>query len=315
MSNVCMGYIDKESGEYMYLVLGGTGLIGRSLVKRLCKKNRVRVLARKETDLFSGFNVEMIYEDIQTVDFNMLLRNVDCVFHLISSSVPIDGVERIKADIIADYIPTISLLDAMVNNGVSKIFFISSGGTVYGDRDEKSDEKTALAPKCTYGLSKVYIEECLSLYQRYCMLDCFVLRVGNPYGIDRSEKKQGIIPIFVRKISQHEEIEIWGDGTNERDYIFVEEVVDAIEAVEKYKGNERVFNIGTGIGISTVHILSLLCESLDKNVNIKFKPARLCDVNKARMDVELIERECGWKSRISIEDGIKIYLDEWRETL
>ena len=296
----------------MYLVLGGTGLIGRSLVKRLCKKKRVRVLARKETGMFNGYDVEMIYEDMQKVDFNMLLKNVDCVFHLISSSVPSDGVEMIKTDITADYIPTLSLLDAMVKNGVSKLFFISSGGTVYGDREGKSDEKTALAPKCSYGLSKVYIEECLSLYQRYCMLDCFVLRVGNPYGLDRSGKKQGIIPIFVRKISQNEEIEIWGDGTNERDYIFVEEVIDAIEAVENYKGRERIFNIGTGIGISTIHILSLLCESLNKNVNIKFMPARLCDVDKARMDVGLIERECGWKSHISIEDGIKIYLDEWR---
>ncbi len=297
----------------MYLVLGGTGLIGRRLVNRLCKKKKVRVLARHYKGEFDGMNVEMVCDDIRQVDFNSLLDGVDCVFHLISSSVPMNGVERLKKDIEEDFLPTLSLLNTMVLQNVKKIYFISSGGTVYGDNDGFSNEKAALAPKCSYGLGKVYLEQCFSLYRKYCDIDSIVLRVGNPYGADREGKRQGIIPIFARKIAEHQPIEIWGDGTNERDYIFVEEVVDAIEAVENYNGMERVFNVGTGVGISTIRVVRLLCEELNEDAIISFRPARLCDVDKARLDVSLIEKECGWKSRISIEEGIKRFVGEWKQ--
>lgn len=299
----------------MYLVLGGTGLIGHSLVKRLSRKKKVRVLARHMTSIFHDMDVEMVYGDFSRIDMGKLLEGVDTVFHLISSSMPADGVEGMKDDIVKDFLPTIQLLDMMGKKGIPTIYFVSSGGTVYGELDDPANEKNILRPQCAYAVSKVYLEQCLSMYSKYCGICAFILRVGNPYGIDRFGKKQGIIPIFTKKIVDGETIEVWGDGTNRRDYIFIEEVIDAMEAVEQYNGNERIFNIGTGISTSTIRIINILSEELQKDVKIRFLPKRACDVQNSCMDVSLIKNECHWKSSITIERGIQIYLREWRKNL
>lgn len=295
----------------MYLVIGGTGLIGQALVRRLSKKGRVRVLARKEITN-NNLNVEYVFEDFRAVDFEQLLEGVDKVYHLISSSLPVDGIENLKEDFVNDFEPTFRLLDTMIKKGIKTIYFASSGGTIYGDCGDKCGEDFSLDPICTYGLSKLYLEQSLKLYEKYKGIKSFVLRIGNPYGFDRDGKKQGIIPIFAKKIMNGETIDIWGDGANERDYIFIEDVIDAFEALEQYKGTQRIFNIGTGVSISTMRIISILCEELKKTVNICFLPERLCDVKRASMDVSLMKKECGWESKVTIEEGIKIFLKEWR---
>lgn len=300
----------------MILVLGGNGFIGYNLVKRLMKKERIRVFDRSWKHEVDNSNVEIVTGDFGNIDFSLLLEGVDIVFHLISSSVPYDGTEKMLQDIEENLLPTIRFLDAMKKKQVKKIFFISSGGTVYGECRKPAKEYDRLSPECIYAVQKVSIENCLHLYEKYDGISGYVLRVGNPYGLEiNKEKGQGIIPIFTEKIIRGETIEIWGTGENKRDYIYIDEVIDAIEAVCFYCGECRMFNVGTGNSFSIQDIIGQIECAVGKEAEIIYKEKRQCDLLESHMNVELIYKECGWKSKLTVEQGIKLYVSKFMESM
>ena len=197
----------------MILVLGGNGFIGHNLVKRFVKKERLRVFDRAWNHEAESENMELITGDFRYIDFENMLEGVDAVFHFISSSTPFDGTDGMTADIEENLLPTIRLLEAMKKKKVQKIFFISSGGTIYGECAVPAGENDRLSPECVYAAQKAWIENCLHLYEKYDGIHGYILRIGNPYGLEINRKKrQGIIPIFTDKIMKGEPIEIWGDG-------------------------------------------------------------------------------------------------------
>jgi len=295
----------------MILVLGGNGFIGYNLVKRFSQREKLRVFDRNWKHELEDNNIELVTGDFRQVDFEEILEEVDTVFHFISSSTPFDGTDALLADIEENLVPTVRLLDAMRKKNVKRMFFISSGGTVYGECVEPARETDKISPECVYAAQKAWIEICVRLYEKYDNIQGYILRIGNPYGLEINKKKrQGIIPIFTEKIINEEPIEIWGDGENRRDYIYIEEVIDAIEAVYSYQGTQRVFNIGTGNSYSTREIIAQIERILGKKAVITYKEARKCDLREARLDVSLIRRECGWFSRLTVEQGIQMYINE-----
>lgn len=293
----------------MILVLGGSGFIGYNFVKRFSCKEKLRVFCRSWNHDLSDTNIEFIKGDFRQVDFEYLLENVDTVFHFISSTVPLDGTGSIVEDMETNIIPTIRLLDVMKKKRVSRIFFISSGGTVYGECEIPKSEYSRLSPECVYAVQKISLENYLHLYEKYDQIQGYILRIANPYGLEINKKKnQGIIPIFTQKILKGETIEIWGTGENKRDYIYIDEVIDAIEAVYQYHGKCRIFNIGTGNNYSTLEIIRLVEEETGLQADIAYKEKRKCDLINSLLDVSLIRKECGWESKLTIEQGIKNYL-------
>jgi UDP-glucose 4-epimerase len=294
----------------MILALGGSGFIGGNFVKRFSQKEKIRVLRRSKSYEPIGNNIEFVEEDFKYVDFNSLLQGVDTVFHFISSTVPLDGTERILDDIDENIVPTIKLLDAMKKKNIKKIFYVSSGGTIYGECDKPAIEDSKLSPECAYAVQKEIIENYMYLYEKYNDIQRYILRIANPYGFKTNQNKnQGIIPIFTQKVLKGETIEIWGTGENRRDYIYIDEVIDAIEAVYQYNGQHRIFNIGTGKSYSILEILRLIEKEIRIPVKIKYKGERKCDILNSQLDTSLIYRECGWKSKLTIEQGIKEYIN------
>lgn len=294
----------------MVLVLGGNGFIGYNLVKRLAQKERVRVFDRTWKHGAVHPNIEFVSGDFCDVDCELLLKEVDSVFHLISSSVPYDGTDGIIQDIKENLLPTIRFMDVLKQKEIKKIYFVSSGGTVYGECYKPALEKDRFSPECVYAVQKVCIESYLHLYEKYDGIAVYVLRVGNPYGLEVNRKKgQGIIPIFTEKIMNGELIEIWGTGENKRDYIYIDEIVDAIEAVYTYEGKYRIFNVGTGNSFSTLEIIRLIERAVGKKAHVIHKEKRRCDLLESSMDVSLIQKKCGWTSKLTVEEGIKVYVD------
>lgn len=294
----------------MVLVLGGNGFIGYNLVKRLALREKVRVFDREWKHGIDNPNIEFVAGDFCDMDYEMLLKEVDIVFHLISSSVPYDGTDGIIQDIKDNLLPTIRFMDAIKKKNVKRIFFVSSGGTVYGECQKPALENDRFSPECIYAVQKVCIESYLHLYEKYDGISVYVLRVGNPYGLEVNKKKgQGIIPIFTQKIIKGDFIEIWGTGNNKRDYIYIDEIIDAMEALYTYDGSYRIFNIGTGNSFSTLEIIELIERAVGKKAHVIYKEKRKCDLLKSSMDVSLIQRECGWKSKLAVEEGIKVYVD------
>ncbi len=300
----------------MILALGGNGFIGYNFVKRISKKEKVRVFGRVEKYDVEESNIEFVKGDFRCVDFESLLENIDVVFHFISSAIPFDGTNKILDDINSDILPTIRLLETMKKKNVKKIFFISSGGTVYGECKVPAKEIDKTSPGCVYAVQKSVIENYLQLYEKYDGIQGYILRISNPYGFEINQKKeQGIIPIFTQKILSGEYIEIWGTGENRRDYIYIDEVVDAIESIYQYKGRYRIFNIGTGKSYSIQEIIKLIEKETKERAKLIYKRSRKCDLMNSMLDVSLIYQECGWRSKLTIEQGIKLFIKERQQKI
>lgn len=296
----------------MILALGGNGFIGYNFVKRFAQKEKIRVFGRTKKNNIDINNVEFVQGSFECTNFDSLLENIDTVFHFISSIVPFDGTEEIIDDIKFNILPTIELLESMKKNNVKRIFFISSGGTVYGECEGPAREDMRLSPGCIYAAQKAVIESYLQLYEKYDGIQVYILRVANPYGLGMNKKKgQGIIPIFTQKILKGEFIEIWGIGENKRDYIHIDEVIDAIEAVYQYNGTYRIFNIGTGISYSIQEVIKLIEMETKMQAKIKYKEERKCDLKNSFLDVSLIYQECGWKSKLTLKKGIEDYVRQF----
>lgn len=297
----------------MDLVLGGNGFLGKKLVEKLAEANDVRVFDRNIQEPVTGtaHRVEYVEGDFRRQDWSGLLTGVDTVYHLICPNIPYDGTERIIDGMTDAVIPSLHLLDAMVTSRVGKILFVSSGGTVYGETPVPAKEEDPLRPQCVYAAQKVTLEDSLRLYEIYHGIKAFVLRLGNPYGaIHDPNRKQGAIPIFFRKIKHGEAIEIWGNGENLRDYVYVDDAIDGILKIAGYGGTKRVFNVGTGMSVSTNQIVAMIAEKLGVKPTVVYKEKRICDLMESRLDISLIQRETGWSPKVDLERGIAMMLQE-----
>lgn len=303
-----------------YLVLGGNGFIGRNIVKKLCRENEVVIADLNLNDEFKdNENIKFLQLDfVNTKDFRPYLKDIDTVIHLISTILPSEGTDNINKEIQENIFPTINLLDSMVSIGVMNILFMSSGGTVYGDtNNETIDENTSTVPICKYAVNKLMIEYYLHLYSIYHKLNYKVIRAANPYSSEvKQNKMQGLIPVLINKVISQEDITIWGDGTNIRDYIYIDDLVDAFMAIDEYFGEEKIFNVGTGKGYSINQVLSFIKDSLNTdNVNISYEKERACDVKSNVLDISRIKECTGWSPKVGILEGIRLSVESLKEHL
>lgn len=300
-----------------YLLIGGSGFIGSYIAARLAKNNCVMIADIRENENLKGKeNIEFRYLDfIHTSDFTPILSDVDEVIHLVSTILPSSGLTDLAGQAADNIRPTLFLLEAMVRNKVKKIVFISSGGTVYGKKEGLLSEiETSTDPICHYGILKLLIEKYLYFYYMQHGLDYRIIRLSNPYGADScSDRKQGIIPVLIQKIMREEEVIIWGDGTIIRDYIYIEDAVTGILKITDYKGNEKLFNLGTSKGITINQILFLIKEELKvPDYPVSYQQYRSCDVPENILDISRLRSCLNWMPSTDISEGIHLVADQMR---
>lgn len=303
-----------------YLVLGGSGFLGSKLVSRLAKnENNTIVVAdiAENPKLRKYRNVSFRpLEFVGKTDFTEDLKQIDVVYHLISTITPSDEMGQVWNDLEANVKPTIALLDALAQYPQCKLVFISSGGTVYGNKGEEPlSESVSLDPVCNYGLTKEIIEKYIFFYHHMYGIDYRIIRLGNPYGTKvRKGQKQGLIPIFIDRIMNGEPVTVFGDGMAVRDYIHVDDAIEGIIAVEQTECTEKVFNIGYGEGHSIMQILDMIVEELGcERPEIKYQiPGRKCDVAYNVLDTALVRAKTGWMPQISLREGICMMLESIR---
>ncbi|SFL45363.1 NAD-dependent epimerase/dehydratase family protein [Pelosinus propionicus] len=299
------------------LVLGGDGFIGSYIVEQLLiQKHQVTVYKRPNT-LPKNLNhikdnINFIYGDFRTEnDFTSLLSDIDWVFHVICTTLPAN--ENAISDIEENVIPTLRLLEACREVDVQKIIFVSSGGTVYGPSDEIGMSEDHLTnPICAYGVQKLMIEKYLNLFQHLYGVDYAVMRVANPYGERQNPlKPQGAIAAFIARAILGQRIEIWGDGSVVRDFLHVSDVAKAAVKIAEYMGQEKVFNIGSGLGYSLNEVIDCIESVIGEKVNKNFRLERKQDVPFNVLDISKTETYLGWKPEVTIEDGIERVVREW----
>jgi UDP-glucose 4-epimerase len=298
------------------LILGGAGFLGSHIADELVAQgHQLRLFDRFEA-VKTNIQHLLPHTELLQGDFgnhaiiNDATRGIDIVYHLISTTLPKTSNDDMAFDLSTNVVSTISLLDACRTNGVKKVVFISSGGTVYGTPQQiPIPESHPTNPICSYGIHKLAIEKYLNLYHYLHGLEYAVMRVANPYGErQRPDGSQGAIAVFLGKMLRNEPIEIWGDGSVVRDYLHVHDVATAAEKLARYAPAEnapRIFNIGAGHGLSLLQVVDGLSAALNKKPQIKFTPARKLDVPSNVLDISAAKTHLHWSPAVSFEEGLR----------
>lgn len=296
-----------------YLLLGGGGFQGGHLCRGLAARgDHVRVFSK------SGANASLLSDRLPCIEWvtgdfedpfavERALQGVDVVFHMISTTLPKTSNENPVHDVMTNIVPTLRLLDMARQQGVKKIIYFSSGGTVYGVPNATPiPEDHPSLPICSYGIHKRTVEQYLHLYQVLYGLDYGVMRISNPYGPNQGlGRGQGAVAVFLDKLMRGEQIEIWGDGSIVRDYIHVSDVVEAALSLVEYQGPHKVFNIGSGEGKSLTTLITEISDLLACEPNVTYLPARSLDVPSNVLDISLAYKEFGWRPRMEFRDGLE----------
>lgn len=290
------------------VVLGGNGFIGSMLVARLLEQGHtVRVFDRGAPVRDAG-SLRFFAGDFTTqADFTGLLEGADVVFHLISTTLPNTSVDNTLADVQGNLLPTLRLLEQMRQLKISRIVFPSSGGTVYGEAQYLPiDERHPTEPIVPYGATKLAIEKYLSIFRHARHLDPVCLRISNPYGPGfKHESPQGVIGAFLYRALNGLPIDLWGAGDVQRDYLYIEDLIDALMAAASYRGSHFIFNISTGIGTSLREIIELVEEASKLRLTVNQHDSRSFDVKSNVLCNALAREELGWSPTHTLRQGIE----------
>lgn len=293
------------------VIFGGGGFIGSAIADRLLQDgHELRVFERPRVLPYRQFSasekVEWVTGDLLSIhDVTDAVTGMDAVLHLVSFTLPKSSNDDILYDVQTNLVATIQLLNVMLAQNVKRLLFISSGGTVYGvPRHIPIDEDHPTDPLVSYGITKLAIEKYLLMYQRLYAIRSIILRVSNPYGPrQRVETAQGAATIFLYRALHDVPIEIWGDGSVVRDYIYISDVADAFAAALTYQGQKSVFNISSGVGTSLNDLISEIERLLGRPVNRQYISARPFDVPVSILSNKLAGMELEWQPKIDLREG------------
>ena len=294
------------------VIFGGGGFIGSTIADSLLRQgHELRIFERPRVEPYRQFlareRVEWVTGDLQSAhDVSAAIDGADVVLHLAYTTLPKNSNEDPIFDVQSNVVATLQMLNAMVIKKIPKIIYISSGGTVYGiPQYLPIEERHPTDPIVSYGITKLAIEKYLHLYEHMHGIKTITLRVSNPYGErQRIETAQGVIGIFLHCALSGKPIEIWGDGSITRDYIYVGDVAEAFVRAVEYSGPKNVFNISSGFGMSLNELIAVLEELLDKPIARRYLAARPFDVPVSVLSNSLARAELHWAPSTSLRDGI-----------
>lgn len=297
------------------ILLGAAGFIGTNLVIELSKnpENEITVVDRNMSYFGTLRNMNVlklhfVESDLKMdSDYESLVAEQDVVYHLVSTTVPTTSNQHIAEELKSNVILSANLLEACIKQNVKKIVFLSSGGTVYGkEANCPLNEKTPTNPITSYGVQKVTIEKLLYLYNYMYGLDYRIIRLTNPYGpYQRPNGVLGAVTTFTYKALKGEEIQVYGDGSVVRDFIYIDDAVKGIQKIVEGKDRHHIFNLGCGYGTSIKQVLDTIEEALHITLNIRYTEARKVDVPVNYLDISRYEKAYGSLNPISLEEGVK----------
>lgn len=296
------------------LILGAAGFIGTNLTKKLASNKGDKItLVDKSINYFVNIlkykfsNVEIMESSLDENEEFSILEGQDIVYHLVSTNVPTTSNQHISQDIKANVLFSSNLFEACVKHGVKKVVFISSGGTVYGKEATcPLSENTPTNPISSYGVQKITIEKLLYLYSYMYGLDYRIIRLANPYGpYQRPNGVLGAVTTFTYKALKGEQIQVYGDGSVIRDFIYIDDAVRAILNIVNGDNKHRTFNLGCGYGTSIKDVLKSIEHALNLKLNILYTESRSVDVPINYLDISRYEKYYGKLNPISLEEGIK----------
>jgi UDP-glucose 4-epimerase len=285
------------------VVTGGAGFVGSHVTDALVARGDEVVVidnlssGRRE---FVNPAADFVEADIRE---GLELSGVDVVFHLAAQADVQTSVRQPDYDADVNVVGTVKVAEAARAAG-AQVVFTSTGGAIYGECDEPAREDAPLRPLSPYGIAKLCGEAYLLGWNRIYGLRNMVLRLGNVFGPRQAASLEGgVVSIFLERMVRGTPTTIFGDGEQERDFVYVGDVVRALLAAAGQAGG--VFNVGTGRATTVLGLHRACAEVAGSDAEPAFEPARLGDLRRSVLDVSLAERELGFRAQVTLDDGLR----------
>jgi UDP-glucose 4-epimerase len=307
------------------LVTGAAGFIGSTLVDRLLADGHSVVGV---DDLSSGRSeniaqaersaeFEFAKADITDADLIGLLADTDpeVVFHLAAQISVTRSVDDPQFDSTVNVVGTVRLAEAARRAGVRKLVHTSSGGSIYGTPPAyPTSEDVPVDPTSPYAASKVAGEVYLNMYRNLYGLQCSHIAPGNVFGPRQDPHGEaGVVAIFSRALLAGKPTKIFGDGTDTRDYVYVDDVVDAFVRASGDVGGGQRFNVGTGVETSVRQLHSVVAKAAGAPDEPELHPPRLGDLRRSCLDISRAQSVLGWRPYVGFDDGVARTVEYFRQ--
>ena len=295
------------------LVTGGAGFIGSHLVENLINEGYElmvidNLLSGKKENIQNIITENIHYGDIGSDEIldKVVTFNPDVCFHLAAQASVVISVEDPMLDFEHNILQPLKLIKTLLDTGCKKFVFSSSGGTIFGEPEVIPTSETDFAgePESPYGVAKKRLNEFIELLLSDTEMTYSILNFSNVYGPRQDPNGEaGVISIFTNKMISNSEPTVFGDGEQTRDYIYVQDVVDALISSSKIDSN-LFLNIGTGIETSVNELVSVLKHTIGYDGNVIYKPKRDGELLRSVLDNSKAKKELDWEPKFSLEEGI-----------
>jgi len=291
------------------LITGGCGFIGSNLIGHLVDKqcaSSIRVLDNETTgdrSSLSNFPVELMIGDIRDkAALRAALHGIDTVVHLAADTRVIDSIANPSFNFEVNVQGTFNLLEEMRQSNVNRLINASTGGAIIGDVAPPVHEGMVANPASAYGASKAAVEAYCSAYAGSYGLNTTSLRFSNVYG-PKCIRKGSVVAAFYKNILRGEPCIVYGDGSQQRDYIFVEDLCDGIiAAIEAEKSG--VFQLGSGVGTSVNQLLEIMQSIVPAIIDIQYQDFRAGELLHNYADISKSKRELNFNPTTKLEKGL-----------
>ena len=288
------------------IVTGGAGFIGSHVAEALLARgDEVHVLddlsAGKRENVPAG--AELHVADVRDPLAVFDTTRPELVFHLAAQASVSVSVAKPELDAEVNVLGTVAVLEGARAHG-AQVVFSSTGGAIYGECEMPATEEWPRRPLSPYGTSKLAGEEYLAAWNRLHGTRHVALRYGNVFGPRQDPHGEaGVVAIFLRAVADGRRPTIFGDGSQERDYVYVGDVARATLAATEL--DSGVINIATGQPTSVLELVDAMRRATGREIDPEHGPERLGDLQRSVLDPGLAARELGWKPEVSLEEGLR----------
>lgn len=298
------------------MVTGAAGFIGSTLVDRLLADgHEVTGLDNLATGKVANLETAeahpaftFVKDDIVEADLEAVVAEYspEVIFHLAAQIDVRHSVADPQFDSSVNVVGTVRLAEAARKAGVRKIVHTSSGGSIYGTPEQiPTSEAVPTDPHSPYAAGKVAGEIYLNTFRHLYGLECSHIAPANVYGPRQDPHGEaGVVAIFAQALLSGRPTKVFGDGGNTRDYVFVDDVVDAFVRASGPDGGGQRFNVGTGVETSDRQLHSLVAAAAGAPDDPEFHPPRLGDLRQSCLDVGLAKNVLGWEPKVPLTAGI-----------
>lgn len=304
------------------VVFGGGGFIGSHLTEALVNNNyKVAVFARGSNKDISNLSkvinkITFIKGDIQDISLiKKFVKRDDIIFDFISSSLPITSMQNPIDEIRRHIELHVTFVREILKIGAKKYIFASSGGGMYGKKSKfPISESSSIQPMSPHAIAKATIEFYLDYFSRIYGISYLIYRISNPYGARQARHTGfGIISTIINNIEKDVPPTLFNKGRIVRDFIYIEDLIDAILLSFDKTTKYNLYNIGSGKGTSIDRVWKMVKDLTHTKICPIYTVKRPIDVDKVILDITRFSKEFHWKPKYSLHQGLRKTLNNLKK--